>query len=207
MMRALVESTPDAVAITDSAGHVLMANPAFVSLVQHDSEGRIKGQGLPELVGDRDGAWRDTIARTRLLGLCPRTSLSVRHDQLTIAVEVSSTLLAEGDQEHLGFTLRTVEPPRPVSAASPQESWPELSALRAQVGLVSLDTLLREGAEVVERRLLQAALRLADGRVDVAARLLVIEPRALSQRLHRLDLATNGADDDPPAPTAPRRMN
>ena len=69
MMRSLVESTPDAVVITDSAGHVQLANPAFVALVQQGSEARVKGQGLADLVGDRSGAWRDTIARTRLQGL------------------------------------------------------------------------------------------------------------------------------------------
>jgi len=129
------------------------------------------------------------------------------HGELGIAVEVSSTLLAEGDQEHLGFTLRTVEPPRPASAALHQESWPELNALRAQVGLVPLDTLLRESHDVVERQIIQTALRLAGGQVDAAARLLVMGPQALRLRLHRLDLAANGADDEPPTPTAPRRMN
>jgi len=207
MMRALVEATPDAVVITDSAGHILIANPAFISLVQQGSEARIKGQGLADVVGDRDGAWRDTIARTRLQGLCSRTPLAVRHGELGIAVEVSSTLLPEGDQEHLGFTLRTVEPPRLQSSSLSQEAWPELSALRAQVGLVPLATLVREASEVVERQLVQTALRLAAGQVDAAARLLVMEPQALNLRLHRLDLAADGADDDLSAPTTPRRLN
>jgi PAS domain S-box-containing protein len=207
MMRALVESTPDAVVITDSAGHILIANPAFMALVQHGSEARLKGQGLVDVVGDRDGTWRDTIARTRLQGLCPRTALSVRHGELGIAVEVSSTLLPEGDQEHLGFTLRTVEPPRPLSAPLAQEAWPELSALRAQVGLVPLDSLVREGSDAVERQLIRAALGLAAGRVDAAARLLAVEPQALSVRMHRLDLAADATDDDPPAPAAAPRLN
>jgi transcriptional regulator PpsR len=206
MMRALVESTPDAVVITDSSGHILMANPAFITLVQQQSEARIKGLGLAELVGDRDGAWRDTMARTRLQGLCPRTPLTVTHGGLNIAVEVASTLLAEGDQEHLGFTLRTVEPPRPASAV-PQEAWSALSSLRAQVGLVPLDTLLREGAEILERQLIQTALGLAAGQVEVAARLLSTEPQALSSRLQRLELSAHHGDDDTPAPAVSQRMN
>lgn len=207
MMRALVESTPDAVVITDSAGHIQLANPAFIALVQHGSEARVMGQSLADLVGDRDGAWRDTIARTRLQGLCPRTPLAVTHGALSVAVEVSSTLLAEGDQERLGFTLRTVEPPRAVSS-SPEGTWPELDALRAQVGLVPLAALLQEGREALERQLLRTALRLAAGRVDVAARLLSIEPQALGLRLRALALSadeTDGADDG--APTPPPRLN
>jgi len=205
MMRALVESTPDAVVITDSAGHVLLANPAFIALVQQGSEARIKGRPLAEVVGDPDGAWRETIARTRLRGLCPRTPLAVMHGELGIAVEVASTLLAEGEQEHLGFTLRAVEPPRPPTAL-PQDAWSDLHALRAQVGLVPLHTLVQEGSEVVERQLIQAALRLAAGRVDVAARLLVMDPQALTLRMHRLDVAAHATDDESPPPP-PRHMN
>lgn len=202
MMRALVESTPDAVVITDSAGHVQLANPAFVALVQQGSEARVKGQNLADLVGDGQGAWRDTIARTRLQGLCSRMPLAVTHGALSVAVEVSSTLLAEGDQERLGFTLRTVEPPR-ATRSLPEDGWPELDVVRAQVGLVPLTTLLQEGQDILERQILRTALRLAAGRVEVAARLLAIEPRALGSRLQALALSADdgeGADDDGPPP-------
>ena len=210
MMRALVESTPDAVVITDSAGHILLANPAFLALVQRAGESQIKGQALSELVGDRSGAWRETIARTRLQGLCPRTPLSVNHGALSIAVEVSSTLLAEGDQEHLGFTVRAVEPPRSAGASLDRDSWPELSALQAQVGMASLDTLLREARVHVERRLIHSALRLGAGQVEAAARLLHVQAQTLSLRMHELDLSAHGFDDDAAAgfgPTLPPRIN
>jgi transcriptional regulator PpsR len=207
MMRALVESTPDAVVITDSAGHVQLANPAFVALVQQGSEVRVKGQGLADLVGDQDGAWRDTIARTRLQGLCSRVPLAVAHGALSVAVEVSSTLLAEGDQERLGFTLRTVEPPR-ATRSQPEGAWPELDAVRAQVGLVPLTTLLAEGRDILERQILRTALRLAAGRVEVAARLLSVDPQAFGSRLQALALSADdgdAADDD--VPPAPPRFN
>lgn len=202
MMRSLVESTPDAVVITDSAGHVQLANPAFVALVQQGSEAQVKGQGLADLVGDRSGAWRDTIARTRLQGLCSRTPLAVAIGDLSVAVEASSTLLAEGDQERLGFTLRMVEPPR-APRSLPDAAWPELDAVRAQVGLVPLATLLAEGQDILERQLLRTAMRLAAGRVEVAARLLAVDPRALGARLQALALSADDADtadDDVPAP-------
>lgn len=206
MMRALVESTPDAVVITDSAGHILLANPAFTALVQQGNEARVKGQNLTDVLGDRDGAWRATIERTRLRGLCPRTPLSVAHGQLSIAVEVSSTLLAEGDQEHLGFTLRTVEPPRAQPGTPLPDTWLELDALRAQVGVTPLETLMREAGQVFERRLIQTALNLASNQLDAAARLLATDPQALQLRMHRLDLGTHGGDETL-APSPPRRLN
>ncbi len=48
LIRTLVESTPDAVVVTDSAGRILLANPAFVSLVGEGSEARLRSQRLTE---------------------------------------------------------------------------------------------------------------------------------------------------------------
>jgi transcriptional regulator PpsR len=209
MMRALVESTPDAVVITDSAGHILVANPAFLALTRSGSEALLKGRTLAEAVGDVDGSWRDAIARTRLQGLCSRMPLNVTHGDLGVSVEVSSTLLTEGEQERLGFTLRTVEPPRTAGALAHQDGWPDLDALCAQVGLAPLATLLHEGSTAVERRIIRTALRLTSGQVAQAARLLHMEPRALSTRIEVLDRAGNGngADDDAPDSSVPSRMN
>ncbi len=213
VMRALVESTSDAVVITDSAGHIQLANPAFLTLVRRASEAQVKGQGLADVVGDRDGAWRDTLARTRLQGLCPRTPLTVMCDALGVAVEVASTLLTDGEQELLGFTLRTVEPPRAVGSSVRQNGWAELEALRAQIGLVPMATLLQDAGAVVERQIIATALNLAAGQVKVAARLLRVEASALSLRMNHLDLlatahrgdhAEGFEDDDPPLPP---RMN
>ncbi len=215
IMRTLVESTTDAIVITDSAGHIQMANPAFLTLVHQPSEARVKGQGLADVVGDRDGSWRDTLARTRLEGLCPRTALTVMRDgDFGIGVEVVSTVLTDGDQELLGFTLRTVEPPRPVGPMYSVQAWPELDALRAQVGLVPLAHLLHDAAGAVERQMIRTALRQAAGQVSVAARLLCVDVQVLSARMQQLDLWADGSDgddtsgsDDEPTPAAPRRMN
>jgi transcriptional regulator PpsR len=207
MVRSLVESTPDAVVVTDSGGHVLMANPAFVALVQQSTEAGVKGRTLAEVVGDRDGAWREAIDRTRLHGLCPRTPLRVTHGALDVAVEVASTLLADGEQERLGFTLRAVEPPRPSYGESPHDGWSDLSALRAQDGLVPLNVLVREGADSVERQLIRTALRLGAGHVEAAARLLQLEPGSLSRRMLALEMSGNGSDDDAAAPQPAPRIN
>jgi transcriptional regulator PpsR len=196
LLRSLVESTPDALAITDAAGHVVLANPAFVSLVQGGSESRIKGRLLTDVVDDRDGRWRDLIARTRLHGLCPRCPLVVTPGGLSLAVEVSSTLLAEGDQERLGFTLRTAEPAAAPADTGALDSWPGLWALRAQVGLVPLATLVRDASDAAERQFIHTALRLAGGQLQAAARMLHMEPQALSARLRSLQIGSQGLDDD-----------
>jgi transcriptional regulator PpsR len=194
MMRSLVEQTPDAVVITDAAGHVLMANPAFVSLVAQGAEARLKGRLLTDIVSDGGSAhWRDAIARTRLHGLCLRVPLAVTVGALSLAVEVSSTLLAEGEQEHLGFTLRCLEP-----AAEPGVGalgWPELAALQAQLGRLPLDALIREGALALERQLIRAALARCAGHVSAAAQVLQVDPQTLSDRVQQFDLLASGDGD------------
>jgi transcriptional regulator PpsR len=207
MMRSLVESTPDAVVITDSSGHILLANTAFVSLVQQGNEARLKGQQLSDMVGDRSGAWRDVLSRTRLQGLCARSPLLVTIGELSVSVEVSSTLLTEGEQERLGFTLRLVEPSRPASMSYQQDQWAPLNALLAQVGLVPMATLLRESSQAVERQILRTALRLSSGQVDRAAQMLVMQPQSLSMRLHDLNIVSNDNDDDAPVLSQQRHMN
>lgn len=208
LLRTLVESTPDAVVVTDSAGRILLANPAFVGLLGEDSEVQLRGQRLTDVVGDAAGAWRETIERTRAHGLCPRTPLTVGRGEIGIAVEVSSSLLTDGDQEHLGFTLRAVDPPRAAGRSTPPDLWPELVPLRAQVGLASLEDLVREGTQIVERGLVRAAMRLASGRVGAAAQLLRVEPQQLTRLLDEMNPGVDGADDsDGAAPGMPSRMN
>jgi transcriptional regulator PpsR len=72
-MRALVESTPDAIVVTDSSGHILMSNPAFVALAARGGDARLQGRMLVDVVGDDDGRWaadrraslRDAAGRRR----------------------------------------------------------------------------------------------------------------------------------------------
>lgn len=188
MMRQLVQSTPDGVVVTDSVGHILLANPAFIALVQRGSEAHVLGHPLTDVVGDASGAWANTIAATRLRGLCPRNLLSVGNDSLPVSVEVCSTLLAEGDQEHLGFTLRIVGGAAAVQNDVPDDGWTELGAVRAQLGVTGLDSLLREGTAIIERRLILSALELAQGKLDMAARMLQLDQASLQSRMHRLEL-------------------
>jgi transcriptional regulator PpsR len=207
MMRSMVEATPDAVVITDSAGHILLANPAFLSLVQLPSEARVKGGSLCDLMGDPDGGWHNLLQRTQQQGLCARVPLQVRSSVLELAVEVSSTLLADGDQERFGFTLRTVEPPRPASSHFADRAWPELDDLRAQVGMIPLERLIREGSEVLERQIVRTALELSGGDLAGAARLLQMDARDLSLRLQGLKKLDLDGDDDFAPAVAPPRLN
>jgi transcriptional regulator PpsR len=197
-MRSLVESTPDGVVITDSAGRILLANPAFVSLVGESSEARVKGRPLLDVVGDADGRWSAMVARARLQGLSPYAGLAVRQGGVELPVQACATLLPEGDQERLGFTMRWTVPG--AGTTTLMDVWPGLNAVRAQLGVMPLSTLLHDAALAVERHLVEAALRSSAGSLAAAARLLMVQPQVLSQRLRALGLVAHGADDAAPPP-------
>lgn len=203
-VRQLMDSTPDGVVVTDSAGRIKLANPAFIALVQRGADARVVGQRLGDVVGDVEGAWEDLMAKTRLHGLCPRTLLEVSLGDVVMTVDACATLLADEEQEHLGFILRTVGPTRADDEPA-EDAWEALAAVRARVGLQPLESLVREGVQIVERMMIETALRVAGGRTDVAARMLQVEPRALSLKMLGLDLAGNGTDDN--GKTAPPRYD
>lgn len=192
VMRTLVESTPDAVVVTDSSGRIQVANPAFLSLVDQGSESHVKGRSLSDVTGNADAAWSQLIERTRRHGLCMRVALGVRRGGLDMAVEASSTLLTEGEQEHLGFTIRLAERAGADLAPDVIDAWPTLSVLKAQIGMVPLVTLLQDAGEEIERQFLQAALHMAGQQVPAAARLLRLEPSQLSSRMRALGIGREG---------------
>jgi transcriptional regulator PpsR len=189
-----VERTPDAVVITDSAGRVLMANPAFQvmcrSTTGQPEERPLSGRTLPDLLGDPHQRLPGLLHEARRHGIAEQRRLAVGAPSgEAFDVEISVALLAEGDQECLGLTLRRID--QRLSALPPQvgELALAIDRLAAQVGLVSLPQLLQETADLAERHLLEAALARSQGNRLVAAQLLGIDLDNLWLRLrhHGLD--------------------
>ncbi|MDC6168931.1 PAS domain-containing protein [Paucibacter sp. XJ19-41] len=188
-MAEFVETTPDAVVITDSAGAVLMANPAFLRLAHQANELALRGRALSELLLDADGGWAQVIERVRSTGIVASASLEVGSpsgDPQT--VQVTAALMTEGEQACLGFILR---PGRP--AVSLQATGDDvLAGLLDQVGQVPLADLLVEVAHRAERQLIASALLRSGGRRDAAAEALGMTSEALGLRMQRHGLSGLG---------------
>lgn len=202
-----VERTPDAVVITDTSGRVLMCNPSFQALcrsaVGHRADGSITGRALAELLGDPHGLLPVVLGEARRLGIAERRRLLAGLRAADgFDVEVSVALLADGDQECLGLTLRRVD--ERLSTLPPQvgELAAAIDRLAAQVGLVTLPELLQETTDLAERHLLQAALARTSGDRLQAAQLLGIgvDNLWLRMRHHGLDRAGMGI-------TPPSKLN
>jgi transcriptional regulator PpsR len=182
------EHTPDAAVITDSNGRVRMANAAFVKLCQAPDEARLRGWLLGDALGDIDRQWPALLAKVRTSGLVGRAvvRLNVAGSPPLLA-EVSGALLAEGEQEDVGFTLRPL-----AEGSGPQPSEPLAQALAdlvSRLGHQALPDLLLQATHLAESHLIEAALVQANGRVEAAAELLKIPAARLQQRMDQLGLA------------------
>lgn len=192
-MAEFVETTPDAVVITDASGLILMANPAFLRLTRQGDETRLRGQALPALLVDAGGDWSRLVARVRGAGMVSNLPLEVGSlDGSPQSVRVSAALMAEGDQTCLGFILR---PGHRLPAHLAGDD--VLTGLLDQVGRVPLADLLVEVAHRAERQLIESALLRTGGQRAAAAHALGMTPEALELRIQRHGLSGLGypADD------------
>ena len=195
-----VAQTPDPVVITDSAGRVTWANAAFLTLCQVASAAALSGRTLADVLGDDPPQWAALLNRVRSRGIVGHALVRLQvAGAPPLRAELSAALLAEGDQEHIGFTLR------PQSGRQQQPAWvdalvADVSDLLARIGESSLPDLLAESALRVETQLIEAALQRAGGRIDTAAALLVISADSLLLRMRQLGLSDRsrlGADGRP----------
>ncbi|MCU7369897.1 transcriptional regulator PpsR [Paucibacter sp. O1-1] len=188
-MAEFVETTPDAVVITDSAGAVLMANPAFLRLAHQANELALRGRALSELLLDADGGWAQMIERVRSAGIVSSASLEVGSPSgEPQTVQVTAALMTEGEQACLGFILRPGGPAMPLQMAGDDV----LAGLLDQVGQVPLADLLVEVAHRAERQLIASALLRSGGRRDAAAEALGMTSEALGLRMQRHGLSGLG---------------
>lgn len=183
----LIEHTPDAVVITDSAGRIQMANPAFVALCGVDHQTRLKGLPLGEVLGDVDHRWPLLVAQVRSRGIVGQISMQLlAAGTQALRADVSAALLAEGDQEHIGFTLRPSN--LPASALRDESLSITLARVAARLGQAPLPELLDQAQSLVECQLIDAAMSRTGGQLHDAAVLLGVPAEDLVARLRRLGL-------------------
>lgn len=179
----------DAVVVTDSAGRVLMANAAFGPLCRDG--GVAIGRMLVDVLGDPQRALAALLAEVRREGIAHAAALVSGNAGGTggghMQLQVSASLLAEGDQECIGITLRRLDDP---AAATPLPGGldglaRQLEQLLGRVGELPLAALVHEAAALAERHAIGAARRRsADD--TAAAVMLGITDDELRQRVQRL---------------------
>lgn len=179
----------DAVVVTDSAGRVLVANAAFALLVRDGAPA--VGRLVVEAMGDPQRALAALLAEVRREGIAELGWLVVGGGSaVLLRLEATASLIAEGDQECIGLTLRRLGTAAAVAPLADDEGL---------VALVDgLGRLLGRGGELpltealaVARRAERHVIALArrrGGDDRAAAALLGIPDAELRERMHRLGL-------------------
>ena len=187
----LVDSTRDGIVVTDSSGRILEANPAFLALVHSASEDEVRGRPIGDWLGRIEADVSALLAGAHAHGLAHLVRSSLRrHDGAAIDVDVTGAMLAEGEQECFGFTVRPCEP-----AADAQAAWLKmLMSLDEHVGESSLATLMAQAQQMIERRFVGLAMERSKGDAAAAAASLGI---AVDQLLRAM--AVNVTASVPPA--------
>ncbi len=195
LLADLVEHGTDAVAVTDGAGRVLAANAAFRALRAAPAHGdgipAVEGEPIDGWLGDTAGGLRQVLAQARRGGLASHLRLD-RPGAAPLAVQ--AVLLPEGDQERIGFTLSVVEPAGEPSLRQAADLAAEIAGLGTQVGHRALPQLMRAASSLVERHLIETALRQQDGDAEKAAATLAISRDSLDLRMRRLGLLPGVGD-------------
>jgi len=187
-----IARTPDAVAVTDSAGRVSWGNAAFLALCGAAEIEQVKGRSLAETLGDQQQQWPALLARVRSRGIIGQASVMIRPaGAAPLLADLSAALLAEGDQEHIGITLRP-QAGTPLAPGVASGRLLDLSEMLSAIGETSLPELLAESALRVETQFIEVALQHANGSIDLAADLLRISPDSLVLRMRLLGLPDPG---------------
>jgi PAS domain-containing protein len=177
----LVDAASDGVVVTDSSGRILVANPAFLALVEVHDEARVKGQPLMNWLSLADGPLAALVAKVRRDGIARQVDSRVKRTpaSISIPVEISAALLTEGDQECIGFTLH------PSTQAATRPGLDDAAA-------AALLRVLGAGIEALGSRLPEQELASV---VRDAAAMLGLSAEDLSQRVrsHAGAAATSSA--------------
>ena len=193
----LVDGASDSVVVTDSSGRILAANPAFLNLVRVDAEVEVKGRPLQDWIIDTDHMFEVLIPQVQRQGIARRSVSQVRRsDAKPVAVDISAALLAEGDQECIGFTIRALSYAAGAAAPEPIELLgAAVEQMAARLGELALPDVLREVAAIVERHAIQNAALHSPGD-EATARALGITGASLIRRQRRLAGHTRAAESE-----------
>jgi transcriptional regulator PpsR len=188
----LVDTTAEGIVVCDAAGRLVVANRAFVHLAKlaaaEDLES-LQGQDLAQCLGGSASDLPSLMSRVRGLGILQLERLSLRRpDAPDLMVDVTITLLTEGEQESFGFTVRVcateaVAEPAPLSAQTLALAQ-AIEALCNSLGDAPLGTLLQRAEHLARGHLVHKALHLHAGSDEVAAQQLGISVQELA-RLRR----------------------
>ncbi len=181
----MLERFPDGFVVVDAQGMIERANRAFVDMAQVSNENAVLNDPIGRWLSDADGEAVGLLAlivENRVVKDYP-TRFSVSEGP-PLKVLVSGVASNEGQEQHFALMLRVIGR-RLESDESHWQLQQASQALTDSGGRASLPKLVKESSEMLERRYIEAALRLSNGNRTAAAELLGISRQSLHLKLNR----------------------
>nr|WP_232628957.1 transcriptional regulator PpsR [Methylobacterium sp. Leaf118] len=195
---AVIERMPEGFVVTDTARRVLIANAAFLDLVQLATEEQVRGQPLDRWLGREETEALALFATLREHGAVRHHATVLRGAYGSIAdVEVAAVSVPSADQPCLGFTLRSV--PRRVAPthAGGHDLPRSVEQMTELVGRVSMKALVRETTDLIEKLCIEAALRITRDNRASAAEMLGLSRQGLYAKMRRYGIGDlDGSDPE-----------
>lgn len=184
-----VERSPDAVVITDLAGRVQMANPAFAWLCGLQNAAQAHDLIVGELIGDSRNGLARVYEQVRREGAALQHTLALRAPRGgLLAVEVCAALLNDPEHDGVGLTLRPLSERGALPLPAIDALAMMIERVTHEMGQTPLPELVQRIASQAERHLVQLALERSGGHTAEAALLLGLDAARLEERLRVLGL-------------------
>ncbi len=196
----IVEKLPDGFVVTDDAGHILLANTAFLDLTQFATEEQVRGRPIDTWLGRSGVDFPAILAQLRDHGSLRGLSTLLRGEYGTNEdVVVSAVSVFDGDRTCFGFTIQPDQRALDTDNAADAPALPRsVEQFTSLVGRVPLRELVRETTDMIERLCIEAALELTSDNRASAAEVLDLSRQSLYSKLRRYGLGDldGDADDD-----------
>jgi transcriptional regulator PpsR len=196
----LIETSPDACAVTDTDGSIASCNAAFLEMCQIATEEQVRGESLGRWLGRQSVEFDVLIGNLKGRGPVRLFAAGFRGEYgARLDVEVSATFFRDQGEECFGFLIRDVgmrAAAAPAQAAGFGRSAERLTEL---IGRVPLKDLVREATDVIERMCIEAALGLTNDNRASAAEMLGLSRQSLYVKMRRYNLGDLGDVPEPGA--------
>ncbi len=197
MLAAVVAGAPDAFVITDPAGKILAANPAFIDLAQLATEEQARGESLERWLGRPGVDLNVMITNLRQYGSVRLFATTLRGEHGSDAeVEISAVAVPQGRPTWMGFAIRNVGRRLNAGTSAGRELPRSVEQLTELVGRVPLKELVREATDLIERLCIESALELTHDNRASAAEMLGLSRQSLYVKLRRYGLGDLGDSVD-----------
>ena len=193
----LMQASPDCIAVTDIDGNIITVNDAFVELLQVSSDKQVTGEALGRWLGRTGIEMNVLISTLRQRGSVRLFPTTLRSEQGSSSdVEISATMVTEGAQPYLCFTLRDVSRRLTGDARATKEIPRSVGQLSELVGRVPMKDIVGETTDLIEQLCIEAALDLTRDNRAAAAEMLGLSRQSLYVKLRRYGLSDPVAESE-----------